>query len=286
MSICITGAAGKLGSLVCSYLLERVHPSNIIACAREPEQAVALAGQGIEVRHADYDQPETLNAAFAGVSKLIFISSSHRDDTVRLRQHAHVVEAAKQAGVKHILYTGFAFPGDGTTPPHPLHLATERAIAATGLPYTFLRNALYLDFLASFDLEGAVVSGEWTTAPGEWTFNAVSRNDLAQAIAAVAAEPGPRHLHRTYELTANRAWTFQDAADALSRLAGKPVLHRESAEARHWLYGYLQKIDVRSTSPDLAAILGRPLSSLEDGMAPLLEHVRFIQERSRPSRKT
>lgn len=113
---------------------------------RNVEKASTLADQGVEVRHGDYNQPESLQKAFAGVSKLLFISGPDSDNTLRIVQHANVVKAARDAGVKHIAYTGYAF-AESLIPLAYVHLATEYAIRTTNTPYTFLRNALYTDFL-------------------------------------------------------------------------------------------------------------------------------------------
>jgi NAD(P)H dehydrogenase (quinone) len=90
----VTGATGKLGSLILENLLQVVPAGQIIACVRDPEKAKALLGKGLEIRFGDYDQPDSLMKAFSGVSELLFISSSHPDDKVRLNQHAQVVNAA------------------------------------------------------------------------------------------------------------------------------------------------------------------------------------------------
>lgn len=269
MSIMITGATGQLGRLVIAELVRNVGASSIVACVRQPDKAAELKEQGIEVRYADYDQPESLAEAFAGASRLLLVSSSHQDDTVRVRQHAHAVEAAKQAKVGHLLYTGFAFAEKSSVPLAHLHLATEHAIRTTGIPFTFLRNALYIDFLAPLGLEQAIASGELITPPGEWRFNSVTRNELAVGIAAVLTQEG--HEHATYELTASRTWDFQELAQALTELAGRPVVHREDPRIQHWLYPFLTRVDTASTAPELEALIGRPAASLKESVAQLLD---------------
>ncbi|CAG7651315.1 Quinone oxidoreductase 2 [Paenibacillus solanacearum] len=268
MSIFITGANGQLGRLVINRLLSKMPPEHIIAGVRRLESGQPYAEQGISVRLCDYDQPASLEPAFAGVSKLLFISSSHHDDTVRLRQHAHVIEAAKKSKVAHMLYTSFAFPEQGSGPPIPLHLATEHAIRAAGIPFTFLRNALYTDFVGALDLHEAITKGTLRIAPGDWKFNSVTRQDLADASAAVLSESG--HHNRIYELTAPTPWTFEDLAAALSSHAAQTVSLYPDPEVRHWIYGFLSKIDTSSTSDDLERLLGRPAASLAQSIAPLI----------------
>jgi NAD(P)H dehydrogenase (quinone) len=269
MSIAITGANGQLGTLIIQQLLLRsVAPHEIIACVRRPELAQTFEEQGISVRVCDYDKVDSLESAFAGAAKLLFISSSHHDDTVRIRQHAQVIEAAKKAKVGHLLYTSFAFADHSSTSLTHLHLATEHAIQTTGIPFTFLRNALYMDFVNVLDLQAAVAAGELVVYPGDWAFNSVTRLDLAAGIAAVLAEPG--HHHQTYELAAARPWTFADLAAALSELANKPVALRQDPQITHWIYGFLNKIDTASTSPQLEQLTERHLAPLKESIRPFL----------------
>ncbi|WP_316245523.1 NAD(P)H-binding protein [Gorillibacterium timonense] len=167
MSITITGANGKLGSLIIQHLLNRIPAERIVACVRHVESGTAYAELGVEVRHCDYDQPDSLEQAFAGASQLLLISSPHPDDTIRMRQHAHAIEAAKKAKVGHLLYTSFAFADKGQVSLTHLHTATEHAIRTTGIAYTFLRSGLYVDFVDALDLNAAIAHGSLTVPPGD-----------------------------------------------------------------------------------------------------------------------
>ncbi|MBU5671543.1 NAD(P)H-binding protein [Paenibacillus brevis] len=269
MSILITGANGKLGSLIIGQLLKIVPPEHLIAGVRRLESGKQYEQQGITVRLCDYDQPESLEAAFAGASQILLISSSHHDDTIRLRQHIHAVEAAKKSKAGHLLYTSFAYPEHGAGSPVHLHLATEYAIRTTGIPYTFLRNALYTDFLGALDLGAALDKGQLEIPPGDWTFNAVTRRDLALATAAILSQPEV-HKNKTYELTAPSPWTFRDVAAALTELTGKPVDLLPDPEISHWIYSFLRSIDTSSTSNQLEQLIGMPLTSLKDSIRPFI----------------
>ncbi|MNH84736.1 Quinone oxidoreductase 2 [compost metagenome] len=270
MSIVITGASGKLGSLIIEQLVQKVPPNQIIACVRRLESGESFEQHGISVRQCDYDEPESLEQAFAGASQLLLISSSHHDDTTRLRQHAHVIDAAKKSKVEHLLYTSFAFPEHGSGSPVHLHLATEYAIRTTGIPYTFLRNALYTDFVEVLDLETAIKKGQLSISPGDWKFNSVTRLDLALAIAAILSEPGG-HMNTTYELTAPNSWTFRDLAAALSDLTGTTISIHQDPQVRNWIYGFLNKIDTSSTSSDLEQLIGRPVTTLKESLKPFIQ---------------
>ncbi|WP_282942411.1 NAD(P)H-binding protein [Paenibacillus sp. RC67] len=269
MSVVITGANGKLGTLIIKELLTRLPAEQIIACVRQPDSAQSIAAQGIGVRFCDYDQPESLSVAFAGADKLMFISSSHHDDTVRLSQHERIIEAAKKAQVQHILYTSFAYVERGSISLTQMHLSTERAIAASGIPYTFLRNALYTDFVGALGLNSAIAEGEMVVYPGALKFNTVTREDLALGIAAVLSESG--HEGMSYELTASQLWTFDELVEVLSIHTGKRIALRQDNQIQNWIFGFLNKIDTSSTSTDLEKIMGRPVTSLKDSIQRILE---------------
>ncbi|GGF99044.1 SDR family oxidoreductase [Paenibacillus abyssi] len=224
MSIMITGATGELGSLVVNHLLKKVAADQIVAVVRNVEKAAALADLGIEVRHGDYNDQESLTQAFAGASKLLFISSPDNDDTQRIVQHANVVKAARDAGVKHIAYTGFAFAEQSVIPLAHVHLATEQAIRTTKIPFTFLRNALYTEVFVNPGLGASIAHGAVVTNTGTGRINSATRNDLALAAAAVLAEDG--HENKTYNLVSSQTWSYDELAQLISEISGKQVVHQ------------------------------------------------------------
>ena len=146
--LAITGATGQLGRLVIQTLLKSVPASEIIAAARNPEKAKDLAALGIQVRHADYDQADTLVKAFQGADKLLLISASEIGR--RLPQHRAVIDAAKKAGVGLLAYTSILHADSSPLPLAAEHKATEALIQASGIPSVVLRNGWYSEnYLAS-----------------------------------------------------------------------------------------------------------------------------------------
>jgi NAD(P)H dehydrogenase (quinone) len=225
MSIVITGATGQLGGLVIQHLLNKKVPaSEIVASVRNVEKASALADLGIEVRYGDYNDGASLEKAFAGASKLLFIPSPDTDDTLRIVQHANVVKSARDAGVKHIAYTGYAFAEESNIPLAQVHLATEYSIRTTNIPYTFLRNSLYTEVFVNPALRASVEHGAVVTNAGSGRLNSVTRSDLALAAATVLIGEG--HENKTYNLVSNQTWSFDDLADILSEVSGKKVVHQ------------------------------------------------------------
>ncbi len=137
--IAITGATGQLGHLVIEQLLKTVPASQIVAIVRNPAKAQALSQQGIVVRQADYTDEAAFTAALSGVDKLLLISSSEVGQ--RATQHQNVINAAKTAGVKFIAYTSLLHADNSPLGLHVEHVATEKALAASGIPYACCATA-------------------------------------------------------------------------------------------------------------------------------------------------
>lgn len=136
MKILVTGATGKLGTRVVETLLKTVPASQLAVSVRNPEKAEGLRARGVDVRLGDFDRPETLTTAFAGIDRLLIISADGDTET-RIRQHTNAVAAAEHTGVKLIAYTSLANASDSTIFLAPVHRTTEEIIVKTGIPYTF-----------------------------------------------------------------------------------------------------------------------------------------------------
>ncbi|MEO7911055.1 MAG: NAD(P)H-binding protein, partial [Roseiflexaceae bacterium] len=113
-TLLVTGASGQLGQRVIELLIE-ANAGHIIAATRTPEKLAHLAARDVEVRQADFDDPSSLAAAFAGVERLLLISTDVVDGTDRrIVQHRNAVSAAAQAGVTHVVYTSLINPEPGS----------------------------------------------------------------------------------------------------------------------------------------------------------------------------
>lgn len=223
--IIVTGASGHLGSAAIRHLIDLgVQAGDIVGIVRDKEKAAALAELGIELRLGDYDNAASLPAAFEGGEKLLFVSASSMDNTLRIRQHATVVEAARNAGIKHIAYTGIAFGERMTIGLENVHLATEYMIRTTGADYTFLRNGFYLELLVNEGTPGIAASGAVISAAPTGKLNYVTRDNLARAAAVVLTQEG--HANKIYELTAPQPFSYDEYAAVLSEVSGKPVAHK------------------------------------------------------------
>ncbi|WP_426454337.1 SDR family oxidoreductase [Paenibacillus sp. S-38] len=224
MSIFVTGATGALGSIVIRQLLRTVPGDQITAVVRNVEKASSLTALGVEVRHGDYADPASLVKAFEGAGKLLFISSPDTDDTLRIVQHANVVKAARDAGVRHLLYTSFAYAEESVIPLAHVHLATEHAIRTTNIPYTFLRNSLYTEVFVNPGLSASLAHGALVTNTGSGRVNTAFRSDLAAAAAAVLTSDG--HENKTYNLVSDTTWSYDELAALIAEITGKPFTHQ------------------------------------------------------------
>lgn len=215
----VTGASGQLGGLILDELAKSGTKDRIIAGSRTPEKARIPAG--IESRKIDFDDAASLDAAFAGVDRLLIVSTDALDEPgKRARQHKAAVEAAKRAGVKHVVYTSAPKVDDSPLVLAPDHKATEEALAASGLGYTVLRHNWYTQLLLA-SLPGAMKSGQLFSAAGTGRTAYVTREDCAAADAAALLSDfeGKRVL----ELTGPEALTVDDVARLASEVTGKPV---------------------------------------------------------------
>jgi NAD(P)H dehydrogenase (quinone) len=216
--IIVTAASGQLGRLVIAELLKRVPAENIVAAVRDPARAVDLADQGVLVRHADYNDPASLEAALEGATKLLLISSN--DLGKRVSQHRNVIDAAARAKVGLLAYTSVLHADSSTLSLAGEHRATEEAVRASGLPYSLLRNGWYVENY-TVSLGGAIAHGALAGGAGEGRISAAARADYAEAAAVVLASSGA--VEQVYELAGDTAFTLAELAAEVSRQSGKTI---------------------------------------------------------------
>lgn len=218
----VTGATGQLGRLVLEALLKKVPAGNIVACVRDPEKAGDLRSQGLQVRLADYDRPETLVPALDGVDKLLLISSSEIGR--RAPQHRAVVEAAKARGVNLLVYTSLLHADTSRLGLAEEHRQTEALIRASGLPFVVLRNGWYTEnYMAS--VPAALTHSALLGSAGEGRIASAARADYAAAAAAALTSTDDLR-GRVFELAGDKAYTLAELAAELSRQSGQQVPYK------------------------------------------------------------
>lgn len=221
--ILITGATGNLGKATIDFLLKKgISADSIAALVRDAAKAEDLKTKGINLRIGDYDNYASLVEAFKGVDKLLLVSGT--DVVNRGKQQVNAVNAAKEAGVKHIVYTSFERKNDTETSPIAFlaksHIDTENQIKASGMVYTILRNNLYLDALPMFFGEQVLTTGIFLPA-GDTKSAFALRNDMAEAAANVLTSQ--EHENKEYSLSNTENISLQEIAQYLTDIAGKPI---------------------------------------------------------------
>lgn len=218
MKIAITGATGQFGSLVIENLLRSVPAGDLIVSVRNVEKASDLKARGVEVRQGDFDQPETLDTAFAGVNRLLIVSADGDNET-RIRQHKAAVAAAERAGVDFIAYTSVGQSDKSELFLAEVHRITEEAIRATGIPYSFLRNNWYLENEMG-SIQAALADAPWVTSAGNGKVGWATRADYADAAANVLTGEG--HENTVYELS-GKPLTQEELSKIVSGVIGKEI---------------------------------------------------------------
>jgi len=227
MKLVITGASGHLARLAAERVLETVPPHDVVLATRTPDALTAFASRGVAVRYADFAVPRSLPAAFAGGERLLLVSAT--DLAARTAQHLAAIDAAKAAGVGHIVYTSGLRP----EPPNPAvvapsHYATEQALARSGLSWTILRNSLYADYQIP-EAAQAIASGVLVHNRAGGAVAYVAREDCAAVAAAVLAADG--HSGACYDVTGPVAYSAAGLAALYAQLGGRSIAERRVSDA-------------------------------------------------------
>lgn len=225
--LAVTGASGNLGGLVIDHLLTlRVAPANIVPLVRSNEKGERFAVKGMAPRVASYEDPDGFQEALRGIDKLVLISPPVLDNAKRLDLLHDAVMAAHALELSQLAWVSLSDPEERPFQLEDVDLAIEHSIRAAGLPFTFLRNSVYLDELAP-ELAVAVATGELVSATENHTMNWAPRANQAKAIAAAVTQDG--HIGATYNLVSPELYTYDDIAKLLSEATGRSIAHRQAA---------------------------------------------------------
>jgi NAD(P)H dehydrogenase (quinone) len=226
--IVVTGATGQLGRLVIAALLKKMPASGIVAAVRNVEKDKDIAALGMQVRRADYNQPSMWDEALKGADKVLLISSSEVGQ--RAKQHRAVIDAAKRAGVKLLIYTSVLRADTSPLGLAAEHKKTEAMIRESGIPFTLLRNSWYTENYTT-RISGALAHGAVYGCSGEGRIASAARVDYAEAAAAVLT--AENQAGRVYELAGDTAYTLAELAAEISRQSGKNIGYVDMPEAEY-----------------------------------------------------
>lgn len=279
MSIAIFGATGHLGGLTIDSLIERgTAPGDILALGRSHKRLSELADAGLRTAHVDLNNGDTAGtAAVLTDIKTVLLISMSEPGPQRVQQHENAVQAAKAAGVGHLVYTsGLGAPTTALVLAAD-HKATEELVAGSGIPATFLRNGWYTENHRA-EFEAARSRGVIANSVGAGRIASAPRRDYADAAAVVLSTPG--HEGKAYELSGDIAWSYTEFAAAAQVVLGAPVRYESLTpeqehdqllaagldEATAGFVGTLNS-NIRDgaldpTPGDLSKLMGRPTEPL------------------------
>ncbi|MEO7215701.1 SDR family oxidoreductase [Mucilaginibacter sp.] len=258
--IVVTGATGNLGKATIDSLLSKgVSPEHIIALVRDETKSTELRSKGLQIKLGDYQDHESLLSAFKGADKLLLVSSSS-DISKRFEQHKNAIDAAREAGVGHVIYTSFdlidlrqSIMGEEVR----YHAYTGDYLKQTGIAYTLMNNTMYADMIPF--LIGKDILNNGISIPakdGKTPFLPIK--EMAEANAVVLIDPG--HENKEYTIAAETAFSFAEITNMISDITGKALIYHQPNEQ-----SYREQLIQDGVSKDDAAYIARFSGAIAGG---------------------
>ncbi len=226
-NILVTGATGHLGKAVVEALLQKTNPANIHVLVRDAAKATDLTAKGVTAHEGNYDDKESLVNALKGIDKLYMVSGNDLHN--RIKQQYNVVDAAVEAGVKHIVYTSFQRKNETETSPISFvaegHLKTEEKIKASGLTYTLLQHGIYADMIPIFAGEHLLENHTIYLPAGNGKTAYAVRTDQAEAGANILLDESGKYDNKSIEFAGPEAVSWAQVAEFIKTAAGKPIVY-------------------------------------------------------------
>jgi NAD(P)H dehydrogenase (quinone) len=218
--IIVTGANGRLGSLVVDRLLARVDADQVGVSVRNVGEARSLAARGVRVRAGDFTDPTSLQHSFENAEQVLVVSAAIRGPGAADANRA-AIRAAVRAGASRVLYTSHqAASVDSLFPAQHQHAATETFLAEQDVAWTALRHGFYVSTLEIY-LPQALATGE-LRLPADGPFSWTAHADLAEADAIALTRTDAVDI-TTPTLTAAEALDFAEVARILGDVTGRAI---------------------------------------------------------------
>ncbi|WP_213993091.1 NAD(P)H-binding protein [Sodalis sp. dw_96] len=267
--IIITGVDGQFGGIAAEHALKRKPAGELIFTSPFPEKISHYQDKGVEVRKADFSSKDSLTKAFAGGESILLISMPIVGDE-RVAMHTRAIEAAKAAGVRHIVYTSIVGAGDPANDALVTidHNATEELIKDSGLTYKIARNGQYSEAITEYSLPSAFQTGKWTVNEGDGQMAYISRRDCAEAAAALVCGKGDdNHI---YYITGPELLTKQQIVTLAEDMTGREIELIDISDDQ--TYAFFDSLGVPRTTAN--GMVGSPIPWCSDDMVSFGRAVR------------
>ena len=275
--IAVTGVTGNLGGMVSG--LCKKNGIEVRNLARNVEKAEKLGFSN--VFKSSYDKSEDTVKSLEGIEVLFMVSGSENPN--RVQQHKDFIDAAKIAGVSHIIYLSFYNASKNSI--FTLgrdHYATEEYIKENGFKYTFLRDNFYADFFVDLCREYGEIKGP----AGNGKVSAVVRSDVSEVVAKILENPG-KCENQTLNMTGPEELSMDEIVKTVSKYFGKEIKYIEETveeayesrkiwKAEQWeydswvsTYTAIAENEQSGISNDIEKVLGRKATSLVEYLEKL-----------------
>ncbi|MEX2804946.1 NmrA family NAD(P)-binding protein [Streptococcus sp. H31] len=248
MRYIVTGVDGQLGRRIAENMLKAVAGSELTFTASalnrlKKKQIAEWEKIGVRVAEANYDNYAQMTDAFKGGDRIYIMSGLEVGK--RTKQHRDAIDAAIEAGVKHIIYNSCI----GATEPEyekvyitPDHTATEKYLRSLStITWNTMRNNLYLEnYLTMYPMLAFMANNEWysTAKDGKATF--VHKDDVARAGAALLLGKG--QVNRSYNICGSEHISVHEICDLVAEASGRPLKYF-GVEPEEY-YQYLEKLHI------------------------------------------
>jgi uncharacterized protein YbjT (DUF2867 family) len=273
MTILITGVTGNIGGAVIDHLLTQ--KATVRGLVRDPKKATHLESQGVELAIGDFSKPDRLDAVLQGIEAAFLMMPN---DAHQVELECNFIDAAKRAGVRHIVKLSVLRSGEVPSTFQQWHRQIEEYLEQSGVAWTHLRPNMFMQNMRWF-AQTIAQQGVFYHSIGDTKISHVDGQDVAAVAAVCLSQPG--HENQAYDLTGAEAISFAQIASTFAKVLNRPVQYVQVSPAEfkaarlangepEWyldaeaqLFGCWQAGAGSAITPTIAALLDRSPNSFE-----------------------